>query len=155
MDINTVIIYLSCLIILFIIGRVFYLPLKHIFKLLLNSVLGRSIDIHSKSSWKLFWVPYRVEYWYGTICWFTWNTRGCCTYIDYFVNVKIQFVHHKINLEKEIFYSVVECAVWRSHLLSYSKPKRQQTNEGINIFFLSVGHPMHKLNPFFANKNAN
>ena len=40
MDLNTIIIYLACLIVLFIIGKIFYLPLKHIFKLLLNSVLG-------------------------------------------------------------------------------------------------------------------
>ena len=40
MDINTIIIYLACLIVLFIIGKVFYLPLKHIFRLLLNSILG-------------------------------------------------------------------------------------------------------------------
>lgn len=40
MDINTVIIYLGCLIVLFIVGKVFYLPLKHIIKLLLNSVFG-------------------------------------------------------------------------------------------------------------------
>ena len=40
MDTNTIIIYLACLIVLFIIVKVFYLPLKHIFKLLLNSVLG-------------------------------------------------------------------------------------------------------------------
>jgi len=40
MDINTIIIYLACFIVLFIVGKVFYLPLKHVFKLLLNSVLG-------------------------------------------------------------------------------------------------------------------
>ena len=40
MDINTIIIYLACLIVLFIVGKIFYLPLKHIFKLLLNSILG-------------------------------------------------------------------------------------------------------------------
>ncbi len=40
MDINTIIIYLACLIVLFIVGKIFYLPLKHIFKLLVNSVLG-------------------------------------------------------------------------------------------------------------------
>ena len=40
MDLNTIIIYLACLIVLFIIGKIFYLPLKHIFKLLFNSVLG-------------------------------------------------------------------------------------------------------------------
>ena len=40
MEINTIIIYLACLIVLFIIGKIFYLPLKHIIKLLLNSILG-------------------------------------------------------------------------------------------------------------------
>lgn len=40
MDVNTIIIYLACLIMLFIIGRIFYLPLKHIIKLLFNSILG-------------------------------------------------------------------------------------------------------------------
>lgn len=40
MNINSIIIYLACLIVLFIIGRVFFLPLKRIVKLLLNSVLG-------------------------------------------------------------------------------------------------------------------
>ena len=40
MDGNTVIIYLACLIVLFIIGRIFFVPLKHILKLLLNTVLG-------------------------------------------------------------------------------------------------------------------
>jgi inhibitor of the pro-sigma K processing machinery len=40
MDLNVIIVYGACLIVLFIIGRVFYLPLKHIFKLLINSVLG-------------------------------------------------------------------------------------------------------------------
>ncbi len=40
MDTNSIIIYLACLIVLFIVGRVFYLPLKHIFKLLLNSTIG-------------------------------------------------------------------------------------------------------------------
>ena len=40
MDLNTIIIYLACLIVLFIIGKIFYLPLKHIFKLLFNSILG-------------------------------------------------------------------------------------------------------------------
>ena len=40
MDGNTVIIYLACLIVLFMIGKVFYVPLKHILKLLLNTILG-------------------------------------------------------------------------------------------------------------------
>ena len=40
MDATTVIIYLACLIILLIIGKVFFVPLKHVFKLLLNTVLG-------------------------------------------------------------------------------------------------------------------
>ena len=40
MDGTTVIIYLACLIAIFIIGKIFFIPLKHIFKLLLNSILG-------------------------------------------------------------------------------------------------------------------
>lgn len=40
MDLNTIIIYFACLIVIFIIGKIFYLPLKHIFKLLINSILG-------------------------------------------------------------------------------------------------------------------
>ncbi|MCR5147199.1 MAG: pro-sigmaK processing inhibitor BofA family protein [Clostridia bacterium] len=40
MDLNTVIIYLACLIVIILIGKVFYVPLKHIVKLLINSLLG-------------------------------------------------------------------------------------------------------------------
>lgn len=40
MEGNMVIVYLACLIVLFIVGRIFYVPLKHIFKLLLNSLIG-------------------------------------------------------------------------------------------------------------------
>ena len=40
MDGNSIIIFLACLIVLFIIGKVFYLPLKTIFKLIGNSILG-------------------------------------------------------------------------------------------------------------------
>lgn len=40
MDLNIIIVYLACFIVLFIIGKVFYLPLKHIIKLVLNSFLG-------------------------------------------------------------------------------------------------------------------
>ncbi len=40
MDLNTIIIYLACLIVIFIIGKIFFVPLKHIVKLLINSVLG-------------------------------------------------------------------------------------------------------------------
>lgn len=40
MNIDSIIIYVACLIVLFIIGKIFYLPLKHIFKLLFNSLLG-------------------------------------------------------------------------------------------------------------------
>ena len=40
MNTNTIIIYLACLIVLFIVGKIFYLPLKHIIKLLLNSIFG-------------------------------------------------------------------------------------------------------------------
>lgn len=37
---NTIIIYLACIIFLFIFGRIFILPLKSIFKLIGNSILG-------------------------------------------------------------------------------------------------------------------
>ena len=40
MNMNSIIIYLACLIVLFIVGKVFFLPLKKIAKLLVNSVLG-------------------------------------------------------------------------------------------------------------------
>lgn len=40
MDMNSIIIYLACLIVLFIVGKIFYLPMKKIIKLLINSVLG-------------------------------------------------------------------------------------------------------------------
>ncbi len=40
MDGNTIIVYLACIIFLFIIGRFFILPLKSIAKLVGNSILG-------------------------------------------------------------------------------------------------------------------
>ena len=40
MDGNSIIIYLACLIVLFIIGKIFLLPIKSIIKLLINSILG-------------------------------------------------------------------------------------------------------------------
>ena len=40
METNTIITFFSCIIVLFIIGRIFILPLKKILKLILNSVLG-------------------------------------------------------------------------------------------------------------------
>lgn len=40
MEGNMVIIYLACLIVLFIVGKIFYIPLKHIFKLFVNTILG-------------------------------------------------------------------------------------------------------------------
>ncbi|MBR3673398.1 MAG: pro-sigmaK processing inhibitor BofA family protein [Clostridia bacterium] len=40
MDLNSIIIYLACLIVIFIVGKIFYVPLKHIIKLLINSILG-------------------------------------------------------------------------------------------------------------------
>lgn len=40
MDLNSIIVYLACLIVIIIIGKIFYVPLKHIIKLLINSVLG-------------------------------------------------------------------------------------------------------------------
>ena len=40
LDINSIIVYIVCIIFLFIIGRIFILPLKFIFKLIGNSILG-------------------------------------------------------------------------------------------------------------------
>ena len=40
MDINTIIIYLACIIFLFIFGRIFVLPLRSILKIVGNSILG-------------------------------------------------------------------------------------------------------------------
>ena len=40
MDINTVILYLACIIFLFIIGKIFILPLKSVLKIIGNSILG-------------------------------------------------------------------------------------------------------------------
>lgn len=40
MDLNSVIIYLACLIVIILVGKFFYVPLKHIVKLLINSLLG-------------------------------------------------------------------------------------------------------------------
>lgn len=37
---NSIIIYLACLVVLFIIGKIFFLPLKSILKLIGNSILG-------------------------------------------------------------------------------------------------------------------
>lgn len=40
MDGSTLIIFLACLVVLFIVGKIFFLPLKTIFKLIGNSILG-------------------------------------------------------------------------------------------------------------------
>lgn len=40
LDTNSLIIYLACIIVLFLVGRIFIVPLKIIAKLILNSVLG-------------------------------------------------------------------------------------------------------------------
>ena len=40
MDTNTIITYLACIIFIFIFGRIFIVPLKHIIKLVINSILG-------------------------------------------------------------------------------------------------------------------
>ncbi len=40
MEANTIITYLACIFFLFIIGRIFILPLKSILKLIGNSILG-------------------------------------------------------------------------------------------------------------------
>jgi inhibitor of the pro-sigma K processing machinery len=40
MDLNSIIVYLACLIVIILIGKIFYIPLKHIIKLIINSLLG-------------------------------------------------------------------------------------------------------------------
>lgn len=40
LDFNTIIVYLGCVIFLFLIGKLFILPLKSIIKLIGNSILG-------------------------------------------------------------------------------------------------------------------
>lgn len=40
LEMNTVIIYLSCLILILIIGKIFIIPIKKILKLIMNSVFG-------------------------------------------------------------------------------------------------------------------
>lgn len=40
MEANTIIIYLACIFFLFIIGRIFIVPLKFILKLIFNSIIG-------------------------------------------------------------------------------------------------------------------
>ena len=43
MEINNIIVFLACIIFLFIIGKIFFVPLKIIFKVLANSILGALI----------------------------------------------------------------------------------------------------------------
>ena len=40
MDINNILAFLCCIIFLFIFGKIFIVPLKNIFKLILNSIFG-------------------------------------------------------------------------------------------------------------------
>lgn len=40
LEINNIITFVACIVFLFIFGRIFIIPLKNIFKLVLNSVLG-------------------------------------------------------------------------------------------------------------------
>lgn len=40
MEANTIITYLACILFLFIIGRIFIVPLKFILKLIFNSIIG-------------------------------------------------------------------------------------------------------------------
>ena len=40
LEVNSIIIYLGCIIALFLIGRIFIIPLKKILKIILNSILG-------------------------------------------------------------------------------------------------------------------
>lgn len=40
LDTHTAIIYLACILCVLIVGRIFYVPIRYIVKLLINSVLG-------------------------------------------------------------------------------------------------------------------
>ena len=40
METNNIIIYLACIIAIFIVGKIFIIPLKKILKLIFNSILG-------------------------------------------------------------------------------------------------------------------
>ena len=40
MDINNYLVYIASIIFIFIFGKIFFVPLKSIFKLILNSILG-------------------------------------------------------------------------------------------------------------------
>ena len=40
MDFNIIITFIACILILYILGKVFILPIKSIFKLILNSIIG-------------------------------------------------------------------------------------------------------------------
>lgn len=40
MDFNSVVTFLSCIIFIFIFGKIFIVPLKSIFKIIFNSILG-------------------------------------------------------------------------------------------------------------------
>ena len=40
LDFNAIVVYLACIIFLFLLGRIFILPLKSIMKLIGNSILG-------------------------------------------------------------------------------------------------------------------
>ena len=40
MDFNSIIVYIACILFLFIFGRIFIVPIKTILKLIVNSVLG-------------------------------------------------------------------------------------------------------------------
>lgn len=40
MEINSIIIYIACIIAIFIIGKLFIIPIKKILKLIINSILG-------------------------------------------------------------------------------------------------------------------
>lgn len=40
MDFNVIVTFLACIVLLFIFGKIFVWPLKNIFKLIINSILG-------------------------------------------------------------------------------------------------------------------
>lgn len=75
MDKN-IITYLACICFLFIFGRIFLKPIKKVFKLVINSVLGRIVNLGYKyNRWK-FWISCGAKYIYKCFDWATRTTRS-------------------------------------------------------------------------------
>lgn len=54
MDINTIIIFLGCIIAFLVLGKILLFPFKKVLKLIFNSVIGRNFNICYKFNWSNF-----------------------------------------------------------------------------------------------------